>query len=389
MQQQQTSSSLFTAADELNDDMGAVLQSLENNRVAGLQHEQVVESIMAADDLPSTQQPASLGLQIGGSPDDDNLSAKIRYLQKKQSVLLKASNFLSRESAYNAASASHLVSTAATCLEDSSSSYKRSVDDISGTIWEEAHEYLQRECRGPPDMQPPRRKLPRKVSPKSPVHPIILKHLAKTVARISATNYQSKPFARYKQHISLDAMKVEGHWMSDCLRTWTSIGNRTIDRPWSIVKDARTQVQTLLPPRGVVLPSVLTIQRAMAADAEARLVVEAIPPFRIVHANRSFRLFTSNALLVLGHPIERFVNVSNSERATQAMDGVITIEGERKACQVIIIPVTESSSSNARSLSHFVLQFGEEARSVESSDSDANESYANISTSGPIIGTVG
>ena len=341
---------------------------------------------------PASEQQPCLGLQIGGSPDDDNLSAKIRYLEKKQSVLHKASNFLSRESAYNAASASHLVSTSATCLKDSSltaAAPKRAIDDISGTIWEEAEEYLQQECRGPPNMQPPRRKLPRKPSPKSPVHPIILKRLAKTVARISATNYRSKSFVRSVQPVSLDAMKVEGDWMSDCLRTWTNIGNRRINRPWSIAKDARTQVQTLIPPLGVILPSVLTIQKAMAVDAEARLVVEAIPPFRVVHANRCFRLFTSNALLVLGHPIEKIVDILNSDRSTQTMDGVITIGGERKVCQVRLIPVTETSSSAARSLSHFVVQFGEEARFIESSDSDANESYANISTSGPIIGTVG
>jgi hypothetical protein len=182
-------------------------------------------------------------------------------------------------------------------------------------------------------------------------------------------------------------------------------------------QDARTHAMSLIPPRGTILPAITTIQAALSCfDSEARLVVQAAPPFRVVHANRSFRLFITTIageepegqLLAafVGRPLERLVDVTNPSRSTKiqpTMDGVITLRGEtRKACQVRLYPVAEQQHHQQhhtfeRSISHFVVSFSDAvidtgaAATTESSssDSDANESYTNHSTSGPVIGTVG
>jgi hypothetical protein len=458
-----THGTFYLAEDDMDDCMEIVLRSLENDNyggggtLTGLPEPPTAEECRSSsgDIMMMTSKPSpvvpwarppvpqqAVALKIGGSPDEDNLSSKIRYLDKKQVVMTKASTFLAREAAYNAATAMQVVAAAL------NAPYEEAAD----TIWDEAKESLKEDSKeDTTSMQPPEPRRPRgganTKTATSPVHPDILKALNKTVARIAAGEFHkvgvvgSLKRPMMQRDLPLNAMKVEGSWVSDCLRSWTNASARNVDSAWKMSEDARTHAMSLIPPRGTVLPAITTIQAALSClDNEARLVVQAAPPFRVVHANRSFRLLVAAAatttssgggrtgdsgggeeqeqlLAVVGRPLERFVEVTNPSRSTsaqqnqqQAMDGVITLRGQtRKACHVRLCPVAEQQHNHhhhhhhnhhhhhtfERPISHFVVSFtavvvAESATELSSStDSDANDSYGSNSSSGPVIGTVG
>eukprot|EP00592_Proboscia_alata_P020444 CAMPEP_0194407140 /NCGR_PEP_ID=MMETSP0176-20130528/5178_1 /TAXON_ID=216777 /ORGANISM="Proboscia alata, Strain PI-D3" /LENGTH=436 /DNA_ID=CAMNT_0039206599 /DNA_START=108 /DNA_END=1418 /DNA_ORIENTATION=+ len=154
--------------------------------------------------------------------------------------------------------------------------------------------------------------------------------------------------------------------------------------------------------------STISLDDAMSFSAKARIVVNAVSPFIIIHANASFFRFSDlQAQKVLGLPLETFMRDSKNKtlslvssnsllemkRGTNINLVMEELDQQRKMCCIDVIPViadfpgcqnsnlsntwksqNETSSSETKhspsSITHFMIDLTEEASKQQKTDVD-------------------
>jgi hypothetical protein len=95
-----------------------------------------------------------------------------------------------------------------------------------------------------------------------------------------------------------------------------------------------------------------------------RLIALSTPPFCIVHANKSFSMFSGmeNAS-VIGKPVESILQVVQDTSETTSCGALDTdafleseLQGSNQACQLRVIPIMDQSRHPQQGMSHLLIR---------------------------------
>jgi hypothetical protein len=297
--------------------------------------------------------------------DDEDLASSIAYLNKKQTILKRAAEVLSREENYDAATC---ALTASQPPYSPSSTMKEALEML---------ESFEHTVTGS-DTSKPRPRQPRKR--KNPSHPAID---ISTVQRLPANKFARVGTITTKDDnilALLGSMPLptfhEGQWMAKALVWSAPLQNQdlehALDCRWKVVSNPSTYALGLVPPNGMSMKNAVDLQEAISITKEARVVTQPTPPFSIVFANKAFLTmagFLPTDTTIIGQPVESLLQISQEIIGSQTcsegketanhLDGILRLVDAEKACRIRIAPVIDHTRRGHSCVSHVLIQVSE------------------------------
>jgi hypothetical protein len=297
--------------------------------------------------------------------DDEDLESSIAYLNKKQTILKRAAEVLSREENYDAATC---ALTASQPPYSPSSTVKEAMEMLT-TLG-----HVSTESDTPRSRQPERRKR------KNPSHPAIdistVQRLpASKFARLGTVTTKDENILALLGSIPLPVFD-KGQWMAKALVWSAPLQHQDLehafDCSWKVVSSPSTYALGLVPPHGMSMKNAVDIQEAISITNEARVVTQATPPFSIVFANKAFLTmagFLPTDTTTIGQPVESILQISQEiigsetcregKETANYLDGSLRLVDDDMACRIRISPVVDRIRSEHSCVSHILVQVSE------------------------------